>query len=73
MARRHLRLLTRIRTYVDFAWLPWNALITSPATPFKAKIYDHHDYEKNYPNFVAWHNRLMARESVSKIYAGMNH
>lgn len=55
-------------TYVDFAWVPWNGLVMNPATPLKAAIYDRYDVENKYPNFVAWHNRLMARDSVSKIY-----
>ncbi|KAL2691652.1 hypothetical protein Neosp_002041 [[Neocosmospora] mangrovei] len=49
-------------TYADIAFIPWNT-----AVPALGDVWKKFDIENKYPNFVAWHNRLLARPAVAKI------
>lgn len=49
-------------TYADLAFIPWNTLIT----PIEG-VYPEWETEKNYPNYTAWHARMVARPAVKKI------
>ncbi|RMJ10121.1 hypothetical protein CDV36_010253 [Fusarium kuroshium] len=49
-------------TYADLSFIPWNT-----AVPVVGDVWKKFDIENKYPNFVAWHNRLMARPAVAKI------
>ncbi|KEY74241.1 hypothetical protein S7711_00399 [Stachybotrys chartarum IBT 7711] len=53
-------------TYVDLAFVPWDVI----ALTFKdGALVKEYDPENKYPNFFAWHKRLMERPSVKKAYA----
>jgi glutathione S-transferase len=51
-------------TYVDLAFVPWDRLIDVISKDLVVES----DAEKKYPNFFAWHNRLLARPAVKKVY-----
>lgn len=52
--------LTHPRTYADFAFIPWDNAISWIFGEDAAKIVP----EDKYPNFFAWHKRLLARPAV---------
>lgn len=55
------------RTYVDYAFVPWNeAALKSPY--LKGPIAEAKEIEKRFPNFWAWHARLIEEEPVKKVY-----
>ncbi|KYK59255.1 glutathione transferase 1 [Drechmeria coniospora] len=51
-------------TYADLAFIPWDELVRT----FISDVWKEYDVDNKYPNFVAWHKRLMERPSVKKIY-----
>ncbi|KAH7328352.1 glutathione S-transferase [Stachybotrys elegans] len=52
-------------TYVDLAFIPWDKLALGVLDGELAKKYD---VENKYPNFYAWHKRLVERPSVTKAF-----
>ncbi|KAF5137922.1 Glutathione S-transferase-like protein gedE [Metarhizium anisopliae] len=52
-------------TYADLVFIPWDEVVRVYITD----IWEGYEIEKKYPNFVAWHKRLMERRSVKKAYA----
>lgn len=57
--------LTRFSTYADFAFIPWDNAIGWIFGEDQAQILP----EDKYPNFFAWHKRLVARPSVQAAMA----
>lgn len=51
-------------TYADLAFIPWDVTIKK----FLPETWDKYDVKAKYPNYVAWHERLIARPSVKKLY-----
>ncbi|RKK86483.1 hypothetical protein BFJ68_g17139 [Fusarium oxysporum] len=49
-------------TYADVAFIPWNT-----AVPIMGNIWRKSDIENKYKNYMAWHQRLLARPAVAKI------
>ncbi|KAL2208721.1 glutathione S-transferase [Sarocladium strictum] len=49
-------------TYADIAFISWNATVQG----FK-ETWDSWEVEKKYPDFWAWHTRLMERPTVKKV------
>lgn len=47
-------------TYADLAFIMWNNVVFGP---LKEEI----DAEKNFPDFFAWHQKLISRPAVSKV------
>jgi glutathione S-transferase len=48
-------------TYADIAFIPWNQI---HLTVKDAVLATKHDAANKFPNFYAWHKRLMERDSV---------
>ncbi|KAH7160899.1 glutathione S-transferase [Dactylonectria macrodidyma] len=48
-------------TYADIAFVSWNTLLT-----VVGDIWLKYEIDEKYPNFAAWHKRLLARPSVQK-------
>jgi glutathione S-transferase len=53
-------------TYADLSFIPWAA--GAPFALGEHKV----DFEKEYPNYHAWMERLMARPAVKKALAAMS-
>lgn len=53
------------RTYADIAFISWNATVQG----FK-ETWDSWEVEKKYPDFWAWHMRLLERPIVKKVMGG---
>ncbi|KAK3196792.1 hypothetical protein K4F52_000136 [Lecanicillium sp. MT-2017a] len=51
-------------TYVDLCFVPWEFTVNN----FLADELKEFDAEKNYPNYWAWYQRLVARPSTKKAY-----
>ena len=51
-------------TYADLSFIPWDRVVEG----FSKDMLEEMDAEKKYPNFFAWHRRLIARPSVKKVY-----
>lgn len=51
-------------TYADLVFIPWDTVVKGVLPD----VWESYDVEKKYPNFVAWHARLMDRPSVKKLY-----
>jgi len=49
-------------TIADLSFIPWNVAVFTLLIPDI-------DVEKNYPSLARWHNELMEREAVKKVYA----
>ncbi|KAF4999792.1 hypothetical protein FDECE_11393 [Fusarium decemcellulare] len=51
-------------TYADLVWIPWNRLVR------ENKMFEWDEkyelQEKKYPNFFAWHERLISRPALKK-------
>ncbi|CEJ87004.1 hypothetical protein VHEMI04271 [[Torrubiella] hemipterigena] len=52
-------------TYADIAFLPWEFGVHN----FIGEQVKHIDVETKYPNYWAWYQRLVNRESAKKVYA----
>ncbi|OAA32386.1 Glutathione S-transferase protein [Moelleriella libera RCEF 2490] len=52
-------------TYADLVFIPWNRVV-KVASP---DLWTEAEVDEKYPNFAAWHARLMARPTVEKIFA----
>jgi len=52
-------------TIADLSFIPWNVGVLTVLIPDI-------DIEKNYPSLARWHNELVAREAVKKVYAVKN-
>lgn len=48
--------------------MPWDKVALNVPF-FKESLVEGFEVEKRYPNFIAWHRRLMSRPSVVKAYA----
>ncbi|EFY96034.1 glutathione S-transferase [Metarhizium robertsii] len=51
-------------TYADLVFIPWDEVVRV----YIKDIWEGYEIEQKYPNFLAWHNRLMERRSVKKAY-----
>ncbi|PHH90249.1 hypothetical protein CDD83_4157 [Cordyceps sp. RAO-2017] len=51
-------------TYADLCFIPWDMAIKG----FAPEIWEKNEVKSKYPDFVAWHDRLIARPSVKKVY-----
>ncbi|CAH0051810.1 unnamed protein product [Clonostachys solani] len=54
-------------TYADLSFVPWNRVIQGHPI-LNSVVWEAYEIEKKYPNFVAWHQRLVSRPSVEKAY-----
>ncbi|KAK0391244.1 hypothetical protein NLU13_0745 [Sarocladium strictum] len=61
--RAELLLTSCHRTYADLSFVPWTLAISG----FK-DIMESWEVEKKYPDYLAWHARLLERPSVRKVY-----
>lgn len=50
-------------TYADLAFSPWHWVVEAMGNGLWEEL------EKEYPHFMAWHNRLEARPTVKKFHA----
>ncbi|RDA87366.1 hypothetical protein CP532_7010 [Ophiocordyceps camponoti-leonardi (nom. inval.)] len=51
-------------TYGDLVWVPWDMYVKQ-AVP---DLWEQYDVLNKYPNYVAWHERLIERPSVKTVY-----
>ncbi|KAG8422598.1 hypothetical protein J3459_010233 [Metarhizium acridum] len=51
-------------TYADLVFIPWDRVVEG----FSKDLLAESEAEKKYPNFFAWHKRLVARPAVRKVY-----
>ncbi|KAF4592487.1 Glutathione S-transferase/chloride channel [Ophiocordyceps camponoti-floridani] len=51
-------------TYADLCWVPWDVYVTQTVP----SVWEANDVLAKYPNYVAWHERLMQRPAVRKVY-----
>ncbi|PHH72044.1 hypothetical protein CDD80_4821 [Ophiocordyceps camponoti-rufipedis] len=49
-------------TYSDLCWVPWDVYVTQTVP----SVWEANDVLAKYPNYVAWHERLMQRPAVRK-------
>lgn len=56
---------TKPSTYADLAFVPWNNVISFVFGDDAATVVP----ESKYPNFYAWHKRLLERPSVKAAMA----
>lgn len=61
---RHPTLTLPDSTYADISFIPWNFGVINSGSNVLGDV----DLEKEYPNFWAWHQRLMERPTVKKAY-----
>lgn len=54
-----------LSTYADIAFLPWEFAVHS----YIGDHVKHIDVENKYPNYWAWYQRVVNRESAKKVYA----
>jgi glutathione S-transferase len=52
---------------VDLAFVPWNKLAQHWPV-LSGPLWEPYEIEKKYPNFVKWHNKLLALDAVTKAY-----
>ncbi|PHH72724.1 hypothetical protein CDD82_5835 [Ophiocordyceps australis] len=51
-------------TYADLSFIPWDVAVKA----LLPEVWKGFDVENKYPNYAAWHARLIARPSVQKTY-----
>ena len=56
--------MTGQSTYADLVFIPWDMIVNTVLSD----IWESYEVDKKYPNFVAWHARLMDRPMVKKLY-----
>jgi len=54
-------------TYADLAFVSWNNVLFGDN--FKVNLKEKYDVINKYPSFWAWHQRLLARDSVKKVFS----
>ncbi|KAK9782134.1 putative Glutathione S-transferase [Seiridium cardinale] len=54
-------------TYADLSFVPWNHVLRS-APFFQDTVWKRYGLERKCPDFMAWHERMMARPSVKAVY-----
>lgn len=57
--------LIYLRTYADLAFIPWNKILES-GSALPVEITEKNGLREKYPNFFAWHERLVSRPAVKK-------
>ncbi|PFH57293.1 hypothetical protein XA68_15252 [Ophiocordyceps unilateralis] len=51
-------------TYGDLCWVPWDMYVKQVVPD----VWAQYDVLNKYPNYVAWHERLIERPAVKKVY-----